>query len=141
MNQFVRRDEQFGHSTGAFEQGSELGSFGRLVKRSIAAVVIGGGLAVAPAAMAGDEYAITYAESELRSFSGIERVHQDIMRTARRYCPTYSQIRSHREVEACVADVANDLVNKVNHPRLTSFHVNEGSIDVAEVNERPGDRG
>lgn len=114
----------------------------RLVKRSAALVTFGAAVALAPVAMAEDDYAITYTDSELRSFSGVERVHKKIMKAAKRYCPTYSQIRSNPEVKACIEDVANDLVSKVNHPRLTSFHVNDGSIRVADTHlKADSDRG
>jgi len=77
------------------------------------------------------EYAVSYSNQELTSVTGVENVHERIVRVARRYCPTYTQIRNIREVSACIADVVSDLVDKVDNPRLTSYHTDDGSVRVA----------
>jgi hypothetical protein len=42
-------------------------------------------------------------------------------------------VRSVRRVQTCVADVANDLVSKVNHPQLTSYHSGDGELRIAAL--------
>ena len=83
-----------------------------------------------------DGYAVSYSEQELTSASGVESVHQRIVTVARRYCPSYSQIRRLREAQACIQDVVSDLVDKVGHPRLTSYHTDDGSVRVAAAELR-----
>ena len=87
-----------------------------------------------------DEYAMSYSKNELTNVAGVQGVHSRIVKVAKRYCPTYSQIRNHKEVSECVADVVADLVNKVDHPRLTGYHVGDESISVADASRRQGDR-
>lgn len=78
-----------------------------------------------------DDYAVAYSSQELTSATGVEQVHERIVKVAKQYCPTYSQIRNHNEVAACVKDVVADLVGKVDHPRLTSYHSGDNSVQVA----------
>ncbi|MCR9260349.1 MAG: UrcA family protein [Pseudomonadaceae bacterium] len=78
-----------------------------------------------------DEYAMAYSSTELTNSAGIKQVHERIVKVAKQYCPTYSQIRNHNEVAACVSDVVEDLVSKVDHPRLTSYHTGDESVQVA----------
>jgi len=86
-------------------------------------------------ALAG-EYAVRYSNQELTSIGGVESVHERIVRVARRYCPSYTQIRNAREVQACIADVVSDLVDKVDNPRLTSYHTGDSSVRVAAASLR-----
>ena len=81
---------------------------------------------------AGEEYLVSYSEVELTSAKGTEDVHARIVKAAKHYCPTYSQIRSHAEVKLCVEGVVEDLVSKVNHPTLTSLHESGSAINVAD---------
>ena len=81
-------------------------------------------------ALAG-EYAVSYSNQELSSANGVQSVHKRIVTAARRYCPTYSQIRNTREVWACMQDVVSDLVDKVDHPQLTSYHTGDNDVRVA----------
>ncbi|XOV84871.1 MAG: UrcA family protein [bacterium] len=78
-----------------------------------------------------DEYAVAYSSKELTSSAGVKQVHERIVKVAKQYCPTYSQIRNHNDVAACVSDVVEDLVSKVDHPRLTSYHTGDNSVQVA----------
>lgn len=87
-----------------------------------------------------DEYAVSYSEKELTNVTGVQGVHARIVKVAKRYCPTYSQIRSHKEVNACVADVVADLVEKVDHPRLSGYHAGDDNVRVAATGGRQGDR-
>jgi UrcA family protein len=87
-----------------------------------------------------DEYAVSYSENELTNVVGVESVHARIVKVAKQYCPTYSQIRNHKEVSACVSDVVVDLVNKVDHPRLSGYHVGDESVRVADAGSRQEDR-
>ena len=79
-----------------------------------------------------DEYVLTYSEKELATFGGVADVHARIVKAAKQYCPTYSQIRSHADVKTCVDGVVSDLVLKVNHARMTSFHSGDRGVQVAE---------
>lgn len=80
-----------------------------------------------------DDYAMAYSSAELSSASGVKQVHERIVKVAKQYCPTYSQIRDHNDVAACVSDVVADLVSKVDHPRLTSYHEGDHSVQVASA--------
>ncbi len=82
-----------------------------------------------------NEYAMSYSNAELASADGVKDVHERIVKVAKLYCPTYSQVRNHREVRACVDEVVNDLVNKVDHPSLTSFHNTDNSVRVASAED------
>ena len=88
---------------------------------------------------AANDYAMSYSAQELSDVAGVQDVHKRIVRTAKRYCPTYTQIRDAREVRNCIADVMNDLVNKVDHPRLTSYHADDGSVRVAATSAQGSD--
>jgi UrcA family protein len=102
-------------------------------------VCAGVGLFAAATASAG-EYAVSYSNGELSTYEGVQGVHARIVRAAEQYCPTFSQVRSHKEVESCVSGVVEDLIDKVNHPELSSFHaggaVNVADRDDAEVRDR-----
>jgi len=100
------------------------------VKKLATALLITAAFGASTNAIA-DDYAMAYSSTELTSASGIEQVHERIVKVAKQYCPTYSQIRNHKEVAACVSDVVEDLVNKVDHPRLTSYHTGDNSVQVA----------
>ncbi len=78
-----------------------------------------------------DDYAMAYSSTELTNAAGVQQVHERIVKVAKQYCPTYSQIRNHNEVAACVSDVVEDLVSKVDHPRLTSYHTGDTTMQVA----------
>ena len=87
-----------------------------------------------------DEYAVSYSENELTNVSGVQGVHARIVKAAKQFCPTYSQIRNHKEVSACVADVVADLVEKVDHPRLSGYHAGDDNVRVAAAEGRQGNR-
>lgn len=102
--------------------------------KKLAAALIGiASIGFASASFA-DDYAVAYSSQELTSASGVEQVHERIVKVAKQYCPTYSQIRNHNEVAACVKDVVADLVEKVDHPRLTSYHSGDNSVQIAGAN-------
>ena len=92
--------------------------------KKVAMVVVGvvGFSGVASA----DEYVLSYSEKELGTYNGVQAVHERIVKAAKQYCPTYSQIRNHRDVQSCVDGVVEDLVSKVNHPRMSAFHDGQG---------------
>ena len=87
-------------------------------------LLLGVGLcAVSQLAVAGaNEYVLSYSAHDLRTPAAVERLHARILKTARRHCPTYQEVRSIAEINACVADVVDDLVAKVEHPELTAYH-------------------
>ncbi len=99
----------------------------KLIVAAVSIVMFGiGGTAVAS-----DEYVLTYSAQELSTFSGVEDVHARIVKTAKQYCPTYSQIRSHKDVQNCVDGVVSDLVAKVGHPQLSGYHAGEEWVQIA----------
>ena len=92
-------------------------------------------------AVANDEYVLSYESNELSTFAGVQDVHARIVKTAKQYCPTYSQIRSHADVKTCVDGVVADLVDKVNHPQLSGYHAGEEWVRIAAAAQRTVDRG
>ena len=60
-------------------------------------------------------------------------MHARIVKTAKQYCPTYSQIRSHKDVQTCVDGVVSDLVEKVDHPQLSGYHAGEEWVQIASA--------
>lgn len=78
-----------------------------------------------------EQYVVTYAANELGNYDGVRSVHARIVKAAKQFCPTYSQIRSSREVNACIEEVVADLVAKVDHPRLSDYHAGDDRVRVA----------
>ncbi|MEQ9450796.1 MAG: UrcA family protein [Pseudomonadales bacterium] len=70
-------------------------------------------------AFADGGYAITYSQAELSSQTGMENLRIRIEQAARNYCPTYLQIKSHRDVRTCVRGVMKDLVVKIGNESFT----------------------
>ena len=87
-----------------------------------------------------NEYAMSYSANELSSIEGVQSVHARIVKVAKRYCPTYSQVRNNKEVASCISDVVEDLVSKVDHPRLTGYHTGDESVRVASTGSNANDR-
>ncbi len=110
--------------------------------RTAGLVLVGSACAVAPlSVLAKDEYAVSYSVAEMETYDGVQSVHARILKAAKQYCPTYSQIRSHADVRTCVEGVVDDLVDKINHPTLTGFHREDGAFRIATVRERATDQG
>ena len=101
------------------------------MKKLIVAAVSVAMFGIGGTAMANDEYVLTYSTQELTTFAGVEDVHARIVKTAKQYCPTYSQIRSQKEVQSCVDGVVADLVAKVDHPQLSGYHAGEEWVQIA----------
>ena len=87
----------------------------------------------------GKAYEVSYTGQELSTHSGVAEVHERILQAAREHCPTYAQVRSVRRVQTCVAEVAADLVAKIDHPRLTGYHVGRDEVQVAAADLRDAD--
>ena len=66
-------------------------------------------------------YVVKYSQQELQNADGMRQVLQRIETSAKRYCPTYLEIRSHADVQTCVEGVVRDLVAKVDSPAFTAF--------------------
>ena len=79
-----------------------------------------------------DDYAVNYSTTELSSGAGVASLHARIVKTAKQYCPTYSQIRNTKDVQSCVNGVVEDLVSKVNHPILSDYNAGERNQRVAQ---------
>ena len=101
--------------------------------KSIVAV---SGIVFATSAIAGDEYSVTYKSSELANFEGVGEVHARIVNAAEDYCPTYQESDSLSETKACIAEVTQDLIEKISHPTLTSYHERESGVAVANVTRK-----
>ena len=99
--------------------------------KKLGVAAIGVLLFSANAVAGADEYVLTYSTNELSSAQGVGEVHERIVKAAKRYCPTYSVIRNMREVNACIDDVVNDLVSKVDHPRLSDYHAGDDRVRIA----------
>ncbi|MFT7653347.1 MAG: UrcA family protein [Limisphaerales bacterium] len=91
------------------------------------------------AVAANHDYTVSYSYTDLTTSQGVENVHKNIVKAAKQYCPTYSQIRSHADVKNCVTGVIEDLVSKVNHPQLTSLHETGSAVSVAATSIRTSD--
>ena len=86
------------------------------------------------------EYAMSYSTQELSTAAGVKDVHARIVKVAKRYCPSYSEIRDQKEVDSCVAEVVADLVQKVDNAQLTSFNDGDEGVRIATTDIRQGDR-
>lgn len=80
-----------------------------------------GGAALVPQALADDGYALAFEPSEVRNTAQMESLHETILSVAKDYCPTYQEARSFRVINACVSEVASDLVSKVAQPEFTAY--------------------
>lgn len=101
------------------------------MKKSVIAIASVALFGMSQMAMA-EDYALSYSNKELGSGAGAARVHARIVKAAKQYCPTYSQIRNHKDVQSCVNGVIDDLVSKVNHPTLSDYHAGDRSVKVAQ---------
>ncbi|MEM7098022.1 MAG: UrcA family protein [Pseudomonadota bacterium] len=68
-----------------------------------------------------ERYVVTYSEKELQSVAGMRQVLERIEASAKRYCPTYLEIRSRADVQTCIDEVIQDLVAKVHSPGFTAY--------------------
>ena len=100
------------------------------MKKSVIALVSVALFGLSQMAVA-EDYSVSYSAKELANSDGVASVHERIVKSAKDYCPTYSQIRNTRDVQSCVDGVVDDLVNKVGHPRLSSNHANDNSMRIA----------
>ena len=100
------------------------------MKRSVIAVV---GLACFAAGnvMAADEYRLAYSKQELANHQGVAALHARVLSTAKAFCPSYFEVRDLRRVRGCLEEVSDDLVAKIDHPRLTSYHTGADDVRVA----------
>jgi len=107
-------------------------------KRTVTAVI---GLACfgAANAMAADEYQLTYSKQELGSHQGVAALHERVLRTAKDICPSYFELRDLRRMRGCMQEVADDLLAKIDHPRLTSYHHGGAELRVAAARAAAGD--
>ncbi len=82
-------------------------------------------------ALAADEYQLAYSKQELANAQSVQALHARVLRTAQDFCPSYFEVRDLRRVRGCVQEVADDLVSKIDHPRLTSLHSGENRVRLA----------
>jgi len=84
------------------------------------------GLALSAAGHASSqESTVTYERGELSTLAGAKDVHTRILRAAKDHCPSYSKLRDLKFTQSCIAQVTEDLVSKVDNPRLTAIHNGE----------------
>ena len=94
-------------------------------------VVVVAGMAFATSAFTGSEYGVSINPSDLGSAQGVSDVHSRIVAEARAYCPNYREAGSLRNVRACIKDVTDDLVSKIDNPMLTSYHHGDTGVAIA----------
>lgn len=85
------------------------------------------------------DYMVSYSYTDLTTSQGVESVRKSIVKAAKQYCPTYSQIWSHADVKNCVDGVIEDLVSKVDHPQFTSLHETGSTVSLAGSGIRSAD--
>lgn len=104
---------------GVQEQGSLI-----MIKKLITAVAGAAALSVALGATAQADMA--YAPEELSTEQGAANLYQRIQATAETQCDSrlnHDSVIKYRAVrDRCVSDVVDDLVHKVNDPRLEKIH-------------------
>ena len=66
----------------------------------------------------------------------VKALHRRIVNTAKRTCPSYSEVRSVRVVRECKQAAVNDLVGKIDRPSLSAYVKGESEIRIAELIEQ-----
>ena len=85
-----------------------------MIKTTLAAAA----LLLASSAFA-DQFRFSYTEADFSSPNAVAALHQRIQSSARSYCNReYFTDRSLREVQACVVDVAAQMVDGIDDRRL-----------------------
>ncbi len=93
----------------------------RITKKFVFLCLAGTVLASNPSFADTEEYVLTYSYADLQSDSGRKLVLQRIVSAAKRYCPSYSRVRSLDAVRTCVDGVVEDLVAKVSSSEFTAY--------------------
>ncbi len=123
---------QHGHTNTLQNLGSKPG--GRLRSLAIAAVAtvaLSGGVAAVADTKLQDKYSFSYVPAELSSQQSLTSLHKRIRRVARDNCPSYGVSRELKAGAQCRAEVAADLVSRINNPALTALHVGKPQREVA----------
>ena len=88
-------------------------------------------IAASSFAFAGEDFSMKYSSADFQDAKSVEELYQRIRVTAREHCPSYSVSRSLADRRACVDDVSEQLVSKIDHPVLTAFVNGESPVEVA----------
>jgi UrcA family protein len=78
-------------------------------------------------------YSLAYTVEGLQTPQGVATLHKRIVRTARDHCPTYREVGSIKDSRACVSEVVDDLIEKVDHEALTAYHRGEPQTRIARA--------
>ncbi len=90
---------------------------------------------VSAQAFAGNDYALKYSVFDFQSVETVKALHRRIVNTAKRTCPSYSEVRSVRVVRECKQGVVDDLVGKIDRASLSAYFEGDSEIRIAELLE------
>lgn len=85
--------------------------------------LLGCALAMPLQASADEGYKLNYSPAQLTTNTSVQALHKRIRQLAREACPSYFVERDLRARAECIAAVEDELVTKVNNPRLTAVHL------------------
>jgi len=88
-------------------------------RRVVSVSLVAGGLAFAGTSHAADDVSVTYRSYELTTPEGVQVLYHRLEQRAENHCLANGRIAAER---ACVRDLVNDLVTKLDNPQLTSLH-------------------
>ena len=80
-----------------------------------------------------NHYQVAYSAQDFQSVDTVKSLHERIVRTATRFCPTHRLVGSISRVNDCVNDVVDDLVGKIERPSLDAYVRGETETRIAEL--------
>ncbi len=78
-----------------------------------------------------NSYSLVYSKADFADQNGVAELHRKIVRTARQHCPNYFTTRSLADVNACVREVVDDLVQVIDNDSLTAYAQGETALRIA----------
>ena len=106
--------------------------------KAISSALFVGASLVGAGAQAQPDYAFSYSADDLATSAGVADLHARIVKEAKDACPDYLEVRSRADVSRCIDGVVDDLVEKVDHPKLTSYHQDGARVEVADTEIEAG---
>ena len=91
---------------------------------------------VSAQAFAAEDYALKYGAVDFQSVETVKALHRRIVDTAKRTCPSYSEVRDVRFVSDCKQGVVDDLVGKIDRPSLSATVEGVSEVRIAELIEQ-----
>jgi len=102
------------------------------IATSFAAFVLTGSLAFATTSWADEKQTVmTYSAADFESVETVKDLYQRVRKIARRHCPSYSRTRNLQGTNACVDEVVDELISRVDHPALTAYRGGEEQVRIA----------